>query len=211
MKKTFSRPLLLIFVLLLLSFKNGGLLNNPIPLLPNKTLDGKTIDENYYKGHVTIVSFMYIGCAGCMNEISTLNKIKAEYANNEQLQILCIARQMRDQMISFNGYHMAKFDTSKPMDYSYIRKAMNTDSIQYTILPACADAKSTMVKNGNEFSIKSECSTIEEKYGVTTFPTTLYVDKKGIVRQIHVGGPPTKDAPEFYNEIKKQIDLLSAE
>jgi cytochrome oxidase Cu insertion factor (SCO1/SenC/PrrC family) len=85
MKNILASLLLPIFILLFLSFDNESMLNHPIPLLPNKTLDGKIIDENYYKGHVSIVSFMYIGCFPCMNEISTLNKIKEDYGSNEQL------------------------------------------------------------------------------------------------------------------------------
>ena len=208
MKKTALILPLAMSLLPLLSFDNSSLEGHAMPLLPAKTLDGRTIDENYYKGHVTIVSFMFIGCLPCMNEISTLNKIKEAYAASEKLQILCVARQMREQMAQFNSTD----NTTYP---GMIRKALNADPIQYSIQPACDDAASKMVINGDaenkHVDVKSECSTIEEKYGVNSFPTLFYVDKNGIIRKIEAGGPPTKNDPDFYNRVKKEIDLLLAE
>ncbi len=212
MKKNASVIWLLIFMLPLLSFDYGSLLNHPIPLLPNKTLDGKTIDENYFRGHVTIVSFMYIGCPGCMNEITPLNKLKQEYAGNDKVQILCVARNMKEQMVQFNSNDTAKPDTNnlQNIGYGLIRKAMKADAIQYTIQPACNEGHGRTV-NGNEIRIASECNTIKDVYGIETFPTTFFVDKKGIVREMHVGGPAIKDDEEFYNYYKKQVDSLLAE
>ena len=143
MKNIISKLMLLIIALPFLSFKNDSLADHPIPLLPNKTLDGKTIDESYYRGHVTIVSFMYIGCMGCMNEITTLNKLKEEYAGNDNVQILCVARQMRAQMMQFNSNDTAKPDSAnlRGMSYGFLRKALHADHIAYTIQPACIDKK----------------------------------------------------------------------
>jgi len=198
---------LLALFFLFSSFDENSLLNHPMPLLPNKTLDGRTIDENYYKGHITIVSCMFIGCYPCMMEIGILNKIKAEYANNEQLQILCVARQMSKQMQQFNADDTTLF--------SRIRKALKVDPITYTIQPACDDAESKMVKSGADSSqhieIKSECNTITEKYGFTAFPTIFYVDKKGIVRKIETGGPGIPNDANFHDKVKAEIDQLLEE
>jgi thiol-disulfide isomerase/thioredoxin len=183
------------------------MLNRPMLLLPNKTLAEKVIDQNYYKGHVTLVSFMYVGCPPCMVEISTLNKLKKDYRGNDQVQILCVARQMRQQMIDFNAGNGTYF--------SQLRRAFGADSITYDILPACNDAKSKMVMtvsgSDTNYNIKSECNTIEEKFGFEGFPTLFYVDKKGIVRKIDLGAPNVKNDPDFYEGIKKEIDLLLAE
>jgi thiol-disulfide isomerase/thioredoxin len=204
MKKILLSSLLPMFILLLLSFDKQSMLNRPMLLLPNKTLDGKVIDQNYYKGHVTLVSFMYIGCLPCMVEISTLNKLKKDYRGNNQVQILCAARQMRQQMIDFNAHNNTL--------HSKERRTFGADSITYTILPACKDAKSKIVMNGSGgYTINSECNTIEEKFGVEGFPTLFYVDKKGIVRKIDLGAPDVKNDPEFYAGIKKELDILLSE
>ena len=156
-------PVFACFHLLFLSFDKEGMLNHPIPLLPNKTLDGKVIDEYYYKGHVTIVSFMYIGCLPCMDEINTLNKIYDEYSSNKQLQVLCVARQMREQMVAFNGNNKTIF--------SKIRNAWGVDPIKYSIQPACNDSISMIEKNTDDtMTLKSECATIEIN---TVLPHTL--------------------------------------
>lgn len=206
MKTTITLFSLAIFVLALLSFDNKNeLLNHPMPLLANKTLDGKTIDADYYRGHVTVVSFMYIGCFPCMNEISVLNKINDNYKSNRQVQVLCVAKQMRQQMIEFNSDEKSL--------YSAIRKAESADPIRYSIQPACKDtvSKTVMGDEHTATELKSECNTIETTYGFTAFPTIFFVDKKGIIRKIHTGGPDHRDDAATYNSIKTEVEALLAE
>jgi thiol-disulfide isomerase/thioredoxin len=174
-----------------------------MPILSGQTLDGRTLDANYFKGHLTLVNFMYIGCPPCMNEIGILNKISAEYANDPRFQLLCIPRQMRWQMVEFNSDNKEMF--------AQVRKALGLDTMQYTILPGCADAASKMETNGEHVTIKSECNTLEELFGVTSFPTNFLVDTDGIIRKIDKGGPPTKNQPEFHERLKKEIDELLAQ
>lgn len=191
-----------------LAFITQGLVGHPPPLLPAKTLDGKTVDEGYYKGHVTIVSAMYIGCLPCMYEISTLNRIKRDYAGDNRVQILCMARQMRSQMVDFNS------DEKNLMNS--IRKAIGAERIEYDIQPACEDAPSKMEQKvtGDSdvyINIKSECSIIEEQFGIRSYPTILFIDKKGVVRNVHTGGPGKNNDTTFYDKIKKEVDELLAE
>jgi thiol-disulfide isomerase/thioredoxin len=206
-KKIFLKAFMFLAFVCLSSFDYSSMLNHAMPLLPNRTLDNKTIDENYYKGHVTIVSFMFIGCMPCMNEISVLNTLKEEYAGNNKFQILCVARQMGQQMKQFNE------DTGSIM--GKVRKALKVDPISYSIQPACNDAESKMVDNGNDadrhIELKSECNTIAEKYGVTAFPTIFYVDKNRTIRKIEVGGPQVKNDLAFHDKIKRTVDSLLSE
>jgi thiol-disulfide isomerase/thioredoxin len=208
MKNISLAMLLLLLLLPLFSFDSDSLVGHPMPLLPGKTLDGKIIDAGYYKNHVTVVSFMAIGCMPCMNEISTLNKIQDEYAARG-VQVLCIARQMGDQMIKFNS------DDKKSYFY-LVRNALKAEPIKYTILPACANGKSKMLETtdsaGDVISVnlKVECNTLEEKYGVTAIPATFFVDKKGIIRKTEVGGPGEPNDTAFYERMKKEIDYLRA-
>lgn len=191
---------LLLLALPLISFDKGGLVNKPMPVISNKTLDGKTIDESYFKGHVTLVAFMYIGCPHCMNEISILNRLNKQYAGNDQVQILCIARQMRKQLEDFNSVDSSMFGK--------IRVVMKAPRIEYTIQPGCSDAESKMEQSGDDVQIKKECSTLEDTYGVSGFPTAFYVDRNGIIREIHKGGPRNQDDESFYKELKKSVDRL---
>jgi len=200
MKKTFLVLFLSLLLLPLASFDSQNLVGHPMPLIANKTLDGKVVNENYFKRHVTIVSFMYIGCMPCMNEISVLNRLNREFSPDPRFQIICVARQTKEQMMQFNSDDKTLFGK--------IRKALNTDSIEYAILPACSDEKSKMDSSGNHITMKSECNTITEKYGIDAFPTTFFLDKKGIIRKIDKGGPPDKNDTLFYAHLKEGIDVL---
>lgn len=195
-----KKATLILLLLPFLSFNSDSLLNRPMPLLANKTLDGKIIDNNYFKGHITIVSFMFIGCMPCMNEIGLLNKLNKEYHTDSRLQILCIARQMKEQMLQFNS-------DSKTM-FSQLRKALNVDTITYSIQPACSNEKSNMDSMGNNVSLKSECNTISDIYGVDHYPTIFFIDEEGIIRKIYAGGPPAKNDTAYYNKLKIEIDSL---
>jgi len=194
---------LLIPIVLCLSFASGSLLNKPVPLLPYKTLEGKSIDKNFYTGHVSLMSFMFIGCMPCMNEISTLNKLQAEYKSNPNFQIVCVARQMRGQMMDFNSNNNSIL--------SKVRKAFHADSIEYSIQPSCPDASSKATGYNGNIELKSECNSIEDTYGIISFPTMLYIDKKGIVRKLEQGGPGKPNDPEFYSRVKANIDSLLQE
>lgn len=195
-----KKAALIILLLPILSFNSDSLINRPMPLLANSTLDGKIIDKNYFKGHVTIVSFMFIGCMPCMNEISLLNKLNKEYSTDSRLQILCIARQMKEQMRQFNS-------DSKTM-FSQLRKALNVDTITYSILPACNNETSNMDSAGNNVRLKSECNTISDIYGVDRYPTIFFVDEESIIRKIYTGGPPTQNDTAYYNKLKTEVDSL---
>ena len=208
MKGIIAAILLSFLILPLSSFNSETLVGHPIPLLPNKTLDGKTIDENYFRGHVTVVTFMAIGCMPCMYEINSLNKIQKEYAARG-VQVLCVARQMRDQMVQFNS-------DDKKSYFSMLRNAVKVEPIKYDIQPACADKKSALEEKKDtarnvEVTLKMECNTLEEKYGITAIPATFYVNKNGIVRSTTIGGPGKPNDPDYLSEVKKVIDQLLAE
>ena len=202
----FIPTLLAALALSLSSLAQHPLLNKPMPLLPAKTLDGKTIDAQYYKGHITVVSFMYIGCPPCMNEIGMLNRLNDEY-KSRHVQFLCVARQMREQMVQFN-------DDSTSL-FGKLRKALGVPPMNYSIQPACADAESKMIKGGSDseqhIDMKSECSTITDVFGVTAFPTAFFVNKQGVIRTIKRGGPPNQHDEHFYEEMKARIDSMLAE
>ena len=204
MKNLFALAILAVLIFPSLSFdKKGTMENQPMPALASKSLDGKTIDQNYFRGHVTLVNFMFIGCMGCMNEISALNRLHDEYAGKPEMQVLCVARQMRGQMEEFNGENSSVF--------CKVRKALHVDPMPYTILPGCPDAASKMETVDSNVTLKRECNTLDEVYGLNTYPTTFFVDKKGIIRRISTGGPIRQNDSTFYNELKRQADLLLAE
>src|SRR5215217_6477665 len=124
----------------LLSFDRAGLVGQPMPIIPGQTLEGQNVDADYFRGHITLVTFMYIGCPPCMNEIAALNRIQRDFAADSIVRVLCIARQTAQQMQQFNAEDGSVF--------SQIRKAFRSESIQYAVLPACAESDSKIVRTG---------------------------------------------------------------
>lgn len=184
---------------------NDSLLHKQAPTWQANTTLGKQIDASYYKGRVTLVTFMYIGCPPCMNEISMLNRLQQEYKTDTRVQILAIARQTTQQMADFNATNNTIL--------SKIRQALGVEPIAYEILPVCGDDKGTKQDtNSAVITIGNECDVLEQTLGIQMYPTTLFIDKTGIVRTIHSGGPMSKSDDVFYNEkLKKQIDQLLSE
>lgn len=87
--------------------------------------------------------------------------------------------------------------------------------ITYAIQPACVGTESKMTKRGSEseqhIDLKSECNTITDVYGVTSFPTAFFVDRNGVIRKIKKDGPPSQHYEPFYEEMKSRIDSMLAE
>lgn len=199
-----KQTLLTLFTFCVLcSFDKAGPEGKAMPLLPGKTLKGHTMNAAYFKGHVTLVNFMYIGCPPCMNEIGAMNRLYHDYAGNNKFQMLCIARQTNAQMNSFNAAGASL--------YSRIRTALGAEPIAYDILAACEGNASHTDTTGENIRISKECNIIEEIYGVDSYPTAWFVDKNGIVRKVSHGGPASKDDKEFYTRMKKEIDAMLAE
>lgn len=61
------------------------------PAFSVKTVDGKTLDQASLKGKVLVLSFWFIGCPGCLEEIPDLDKIAAKYAGNPNVVFLALA------------------------------------------------------------------------------------------------------------------------
>lgn len=183
---------------------NDSLLHKQAPTWQGNTTSGKQIDASYYKGRVTLVTFMYIGCPPCMNEINMLNRLQQEYKTDTRVQILAVARQTTQQMADFNATNNTIL--------SKIRQALGVEPIAYEILPVCGDNGTALDTNSAVITISSECDILERTLGIQMYPTTIFIDKAGIVRTVQTGGPMSKTDDSFYNEkLKKQIDQLLSE
>jgi thiol-disulfide isomerase/thioredoxin len=93
----------------------------PMPAIKGETLDGKKIDSAYFNGHLTLISFFYIGCPPCMKEIPVLNKLK-DHFKSTSFQILAIAPHTPSVLTQFNK---TPSGTREP--------------ISYDILPECSE------------------------------------------------------------------------
>lgn len=220
MKKT-----ILFFLLLFLAIPeitnaqkldDSPLLNKPVPGFEGITLGGKKINKAYFKGKVTLLNFMYIGCIPCMMEVGSLNEIHLKNKSNPNFQLLGISANTAEQLRLFNA------ETDANM-YNRYRTLFKNGPIAYDLLPECEKER---VKPEN--ALGAECSTISDKFLFNGHPTTFLIDKKGIIRKVHPSFPMKKNEltvgengqvnfpadtknQAFIQELQAEIDALLME
>jgi thiol-disulfide isomerase/thioredoxin len=81
------------------------------------TMDGKTIDKNYFKGKVTLVNFWMKTCGPCISEIPGMNKLKDEFGT-EKVNFLAIGRCNHEDGVAFlqkYPFHFDQVDNGQPL------------------------------------------------------------------------------------------------
>lgn len=80
-----------------------------LPDFTATTIDGKTIDRNYFLGKVTVISFWMKTCGPCIAEIPGLDKIKEKFGT-EEVNYLAIGRCNEEEADIFLKAHPWTFD-----------------------------------------------------------------------------------------------------
>lgn len=134
-----------------------------------KDLNGKTVSLNdeKYKNKVVIVQLMGTWCPNCMDETKYFASVYNKY-HEQGLEIIALAFERTD-------------DFTKAVNN--IQRSKNRFKAEYDFL--------ITGKTGAQQA--SEALPMLNK--VMAFPTTIYIDKKGVVRKIYTGfnGPATGD------------------
>lgn len=153
-----------------------------------KDVNGKemNVDKNFYQDKVTILQIFGSWCPNCIDETNFIKKWKKTNRNlNVQFLGLSFER-------SPNKKHAIKM----------VKKAIKKLKIDYPFLMAGYTDKD---------KVSSVLPSLEN---FSAFPTTIYIDKKGLVRKVHTGfnGPATgKLFTQFEEEFTSFIKLLDAE
>ena len=145
-----------------------------------------SLSDPKYKGKVVVVLIMGSWCSNCLDENTFLS---SWYKANRERGI---------EIIGLGFERTADFESAKKA-LSTLRNRLGID---YEILFAG--------KSGSE----SESKALPALKGIDAFPTTIFIDKKGEVRQIHTGfsGPATgKFFEEFKRKFNETIDQLAEE
>lgn len=147
--------------------------------LPN--LDGQNVslDDERYRGKVVVVSILGSWCPNCLDEMEFLAPWYDE--NRERgVEIIGIAFERKDD-----------FDYAK----TALTRLKNRYGANYEIL------------FGGQVGRESVANALPEVENFSSYPTTLFIDKKGAVRKIHTGfnGPATG---LFYEEFKRDFNSL---
>jgi thiol-disulfide isomerase/thioredoxin len=172
--------------------KNDGIalpeLNDPTHLRPGKTrlnftfndLHGKpvSINDERFKNKVVIIQIMGSWCANCLDE----TKFLADYYKKNQsrgVEIIALAYELT---------------TDIKRSKKSVSKFQQLFNVQYPMLI-------TGVAAGDD---KRTEKTLPQLTPIRSFPTTIFIDKRGDVREIHTNfyGPATG---KYYIESKKKF------
>jgi thiol-disulfide isomerase/thioredoxin len=151
-------------------------------------LSGKTVSSKdpQFHGKVLIVALAGSWCPNCHDEAAFLAPLYKDY-RNKGLEIVSL------QFEHFGDFQRAAEATQRFRQHY---------GIEYTTLIAGISDKDEAAKK------------LPMLKSFVAFPTTIFIDRKGIVRKIHTGytGPATGDHYiEFVHEVKSTLDQLLAE
>ncbi len=153
-----------------------------------KNLEGKNVSlqDEKFKNKVVIIQIMGTWCPNCMDETKFLAPFYDKY-NSKGLEVVALAFERTD-------------DFNKAV--SNIQRSKTRFNAKYEFL--------ITMKTGKDQA--SEALPMLNE--VMAFPTTIYIDKKGVVRKIYTGfnGPATGDAhTKFVEETTRFVEKLLAE
>lgn len=152
------------------------------------SINGDTVsaEDEKYKNKIVVIQVMGSWCPNCKDETAWLTEVYKKY-NAQGLEIVALAfEKARDNYIAVKN----------------IKKLKDYYGAQYDFLLAGPGQKE---KAGEMLPMLNR---------VMSFPTTIFVDRKGIVRKIHTGfsGPGTgEEYTKFVNEMDTFLKTLLSE
>jgi thiol-disulfide isomerase/thioredoxin len=151
-------------------------------------LDGKpvSINDQRFKNKVVVVQLMGSWCPNCMDETKFLSEFYDAY-RSKGVEIVSLAYE---------------YSTDRERSVKSLRKFQKLFNVQYPMLI-------TGVTAGDEQKTEK---TLPQITPIQSFPTSIFLDRKGNVRDIHpvFYGPGTKKYFEVYKKVFTEIvdDLL---
>lgn len=163
-------------------------LNKELPDFEGTTLDNKKFKLSEHRGKVILVTFWYLACQACMQEVPDFNRLVREYPETDFM----IVSVMQDK----------KADIQKKIvvdgkGFKFIKPVYNNQEINYIIV---TDGKEIVSKYFNDFAA----------------PKTFILDQRGVVRQFNSGylryfSETDEVAGANYSNFKARIEKLVAE
>lgn len=144
-----------------------------------------SLDDPRFKGKVTVVQIMGSWCPNCMDET---NFLVPWYAKNKQRGV---------EIVGLSYERSPEFAVSAPK----VVRMKERFKIPYPVLLAGVNDATAS-------------ATLPQLNRILGYPTTIFVDKKGTVREIHTGfsGPGTGAYyDKFVDEFNRLMDKLLAE
>ncbi len=172
-------------------------LDQPVPDFREATVRGRPITHESFKGHVTMINFWFYGCHGCMMEIPALNRLDSAYEEDDQVQLFAFFR-----------------DSITVGDNN--RRLYGTPSMLGTNISEMAPISAYPFKQSDpeNFDLPQipNAEDLIKPFNVRSFPTTMIIDKNGIIRYIKVGvrGSISFDAPPepIFRRLKRKVEQI---
>ncbi|NNC49333.1 MAG: TlpA family protein disulfide reductase [Flaviramulus sp.] len=155
---------------------------------PDETGKMVSLNDDRFKNKVVLVQIMGTWCPNCLDE----SKFYADYYKNntdKDLEIIALA---------------FEYVATKAAAFKNIQRLKENTGISYPVL---------LAQFGSASKIKAN-EKLPMLNHVLSYPTTIFIDKKGSVRKIHTGfnGPATGEKfTEFKSEFKSFLDELLRE
>lgn len=150
-----------------LSADPSDLIGLEMPEFSATSISGTLFNAETLRGKVVVINFWFIGCLPCMKEIPYLNELHQKY-KDEDFVLLSIAPHVAQDLIDFNS--------DSATAYSGIRKFLANAKIEYEIIAECQER--TVTGGG---TIGPDCNSISGLFNIKGFPTTVIVNKDGVV------------------------------
>jgi len=147
---------------------------------PNLNGDTLSLDDSHFQNKPIIVQIMGSWCPNCMDETRLLVDVYKKY-KNKGLEIIAIDYEV------INGFETFQKNATR------IKEHLNVD---YPILFGGSAKKSEAIR------------TLPMLNHIMSYPTAIFIDKKGVIRAIHTGfsGPGTGDLYQDY--VDKTVALV---
>jgi peroxiredoxin len=155
-----------------------------------RSIDGKEVSlaDDTYKNKVVVLQLMGSWCPNCMDETRFLSTY---YNSNKDRGV---------EVVGLAYERTTDYETSK----TSLQRFQRRFNVQYPLLV-------TGVTVSDPFRVEK---TLPQLDRIAAFPTTIFIDKKGVVRKIHSGfnGPGTGvHYEQFQKEFNETIETLLSE
>lgn len=152
---------------------------------PNLSGEMVSLDDPKYQDKVVLIQILGSWCPNCMDETAFYTQAYKKY-QDQGLEIIGLAFERNPDLA-----------VSKPILEKYIQQM----GIDYELLLAGRASK------------KEAAEVLPMLNHVLSFPTTIFVDRKGKVRKIHTGfsGPATSEYPIFTQKFTQFVESLLKE
>ena len=155
---------------------------------PEKPGNMVSLEDKQFQGKVVVVQLMGTWCPNCLDETKFLVNFLKE-SENQNIEVIGLA-----------------FETAKTEEIAFaaIKRLKERIGVTYPILLA-------QFGTSNKIKAQEKLPMLDH---VLSYPTTIFIDKKGKVRKIHSGfnGPATGDIyMTFKKEFVEFVNLLGAE